>query len=131
MGDLNTVTADELMRINGIGETLSNRIIKFRDKLGGFLVDEQLQDVYGLKPVVVERTFQRFHVVEKPNIQKVNISTPSEDELAKLLYINYELAKQIVNYRAINGTFTSLDDLSNVTSFPADRIGRIKLYLTL
>ena len=131
MGDLNTATADELMGINGIGETLSNRIIKFRDKLGGFLVDEQLQDVYGLKPEVVERTLQRFHVMEKPNIQKVNINTASVDELAKLLYINYELAKQIVNYRAMNGTFTSLDDLSNVTSFPVDRIGRIKLYLTL
>lgn len=131
IGDLNTATADELMGINGIGETLSNRIIKFRDKLGGFLVDEQLQDVYGLKPEVVERTLQRFHVMEKPNIQKVNINTASVDELAKLLYINYELAKQIVNYRAMNGTFTSLDDLSNVTSFPMDRIGRIKLYLTL
>lgn len=131
IGDLNTATADELMGINGIGETLSNRIIKFRDKLGGFLVDEQLQDVYGLKPEVVELTLQRFHVVEKPNIEKVNINTASVDELAKLLYINYELAKQIVNYRAMNGTFTSLDDLSNVTSFPVDRIGRIKLYLTL
>ena len=51
--DLNSATAADLMGVYGIGETLSERIIKFRDRLGGFLVNEQLYDVYGLKPEVV------------------------------------------------------------------------------
>ncbi len=38
--DLNIATAEDLKAINGIGEKLSARIIKFRDRLGGFLVDE-------------------------------------------------------------------------------------------
>ena len=42
MRDLNQVTAEDLMQIRGIGQTLSKRIIKFRDRLGGFLVDHQL-----------------------------------------------------------------------------------------
>src|SRR5690606_33714388 len=48
--DLNTATAEELKSVNGIGDKLSARIVKFRDRLGGFLVDSQLYDVYGLGP---------------------------------------------------------------------------------
>lgn len=68
--DLNAATTEDLKSIYGIGETLSERIIKFRDRLGGFLVNEQLYDVYGLKPEVVEKALLRFQVLEVPSIQK-------------------------------------------------------------
>ena len=41
--DLNTVSKEELLQINGIGEVLSTRIIKFRTKLGGFLMEEAVE----------------------------------------------------------------------------------------
>lgn len=129
--DLNTVTAEDLKKISGIGETLSNRIIKFRDRLGGFLVNAQLYDVYGLEPAVVERTLLRYQVLQVPSVNKININTATEVELAKLVYINKELAKHIITYRNEQGPFSSLDELTNVTAFPQDRIERIKLYLTL
>lgn len=45
--DINAATAEDFKTINGIGEKLSARIVKFRDRLGGFLTSEQLYDVYG------------------------------------------------------------------------------------
>lgn len=129
--DLNAATVEELRTVRGIGQTLSNRIIKFRDRLGGFLVNEQLYDVYGLEPEVVKRTLGQFKVVEVPKVEKININTATVEQLASLIYIEYNLAQEIVAYRETNGAYTTLDELKNLKSFPTDRIERIKLYLTL
>lgn len=66
--DLNTATAEDLQLISGIGDILSIRIVKFRDRLGEFLIDDQLNDVYGLEPEVVQRTLKGFKVIDKPVI---------------------------------------------------------------
>jgi competence ComEA-like helix-hairpin-helix protein len=119
------------MQISGIGPKLSARIVKFRDRLGGFLVEEQLYDVYELEAEVVKRTLERFKVETVPKVEKIAINTASAQELSKLVYISFDLAREIVAYRNQNGPFSDLDDLSNVTSFPEERFERIKLYLTL
>ena len=129
--DLNAASAEDLKKINGIGEILSARIIKFRDRLGGFLVNEQLYDVYGLTPEIVDKVLDQYKVLQSPTIQKIPINTATVDQLAQLVYIDYSLAKQIVQYREENGDFASLDELTYVTSFPKERIDRIKLYLAL
>ncbi len=129
--DLNSATAKELRTVSGIGETFSKRIIKFRDRLGGFLVNEQLYDVYGLEPEVVKRALEKFQVMDVPTVQKININTATVEQLSSLIYIDFNLAREIVSYRETNGAFSSLDELKELTSIPADRIERIKLYLTL
>ena len=129
--DLNSVTANELKQINGIGEKLSARIIKFRDRLGGFLVDEQLYDVYGLEPQVVERALKRFKVLKKPKINKININVASATEISALIYIQRHIAERIVDYRNIKGTIVSFDELTTIDDFPMDKIERIQLYLQL
>nr|WP_299388258.1 helix-hairpin-helix domain-containing protein [Allomuricauda sp.] len=129
--DLNKVTAEELQSIRGIGEKLSARIIKFRDRLGGFMVDAQLQDVYGLDQEVVDRTLKRFRVLNPPSVDKININTATAGQLSRLVYINRALAIQIVEYREANGWYKNLDELLLVEGFPKERIDRIKLYLTL
>ena len=129
--DLNTTTAEELQQINGIGEKLSARIIKFRDRLGGFLVDDQLFDVYGLKKEVVNKTLIQFKVISKPEIVKINVNTASAAELSKLIYLQKHVAESIVNYRNLNGSINSLNELLKIEDFPAERINRITLYLSL
>ncbi|WP_420601234.1 ComEA family DNA-binding protein [Flagellimonas sp.] len=129
--DLNLATAEDLKAINGIGEKLSARIIKFRDRLGGFLVNDQLFDVYGLEPEVVQRALHQFRVNDPPSIQKININKATAEELSRLVYISRDLAEKIISFRELNGAYDSSDELLNVESFPVERIDRIKLYLTL
>lgn len=129
--DLNLATAEELKTISGIGDKLSVRIIKFRDRLEGFLVNEQLYDVYGLEPIVVERALKRFKVMNPPEIKKININTASVSEISQLVYIQYSVAQGIVNYRENNGDINSFDELKNIEGFPLDKIDRIQLYLSL
>ena len=129
--DLNTATAEDLQLISGIGDILSIRIVKFRDRLGGFLIDDQLNDVYGLEPEVVQRTLKGFKVIDKPVFEKININVASVEEISQLIYIKYVIAQRIVEYREINGTIISFDELTKIEDFPIDKIHRIKLYLTL
>lgn len=129
--DLNTATAQELRTINGIGEKLSARILKFRDRLGGFLIEDQLYDVYGLDPEVVERALKRFRVLQKPDVQKINLNSASAYEIATLVYIQKQVAESIVEYRNVNNGILSFEELENIEGFPFDKIDRIALYLSL
>ncbi len=129
--DLNSATAEDLRSISGIGQILALRIIKFRNRLGGFIVDDQLYDVYGLEPEVVKRTFERFKVLSQPEIEKINVNSATAEEISKLIYIRYNVATRIVEYREVKGTISSFDELTKIEDFPIDKIHRIKLYLTL
>ncbi len=129
--DINVVTAEELKIIEGIGEVLSKRIIKFRNRLGGFLTKDQLNDVYGLEHDVVKRLWEKFDLGSIPSVDKINVNSATATQLAKLVYIDYNLAQRIVAFREANGPFDSLDHLTQVEGFPGKRIDRIKLYLQL
>jgi len=129
--DINTATAEDLRVINGIGEKLSARIIKFRDRLGGFMTEKQLYDVYGLEADVVARTLQKFKVLKKPNVSLIKINSASTYEISKLIYIKYDVAKNIVLHRENNGAFTSFAELMSIDGFPKEKLDRISLYLSL
>ena len=118
--------------INGVGEVLSKRIVKYRNKFtGGFIDDIQLTDIYGLTPEVIERITNQFTVKTPRNIQKLNINMASADELVTIQYIDYEIAHHIIEERTLREGFKSLDDLTKVKDFPINKIEIIKLYLTL
>ncbi|MFD2585458.1 ComEA family DNA-binding protein [Croceitalea marina] len=131
VGDLNQVTATDLRTINGIGTKLSARIIKFRDRLGGFLVGDQLYDVYGLDVEVANRALKKFQVLHPPRIEKININSATVKEIASLVYISYPLAEKIVDLRDVSGGINSFDELTNLDGFPSEKLERIALYLSL
>jgi DNA uptake protein ComE-like DNA-binding protein len=129
---LNTATAQQLQSINGIGEALSERIVKYRNKFtGGFIADVQLMDVYGLSPEVIQKVTDQFTVKTPRAIQKININTATTSELVTIQYIDYEIAHRIIEERTLREGFKSLDELTKVKNFPIQKIEIIKLYLTL
>lgn len=130
--DLNTATAQQLQKIYGIGEALSQRIIKYRNKFkGGFIADIQLQDVYGLDAETIENITKEFTVKTPRAINKIILNQATTDELVTLQYIDYDLAHEIVEQRQLRGGFKSLDELTKVKDFPINKLDLIKLYLSL
>lgn len=126
--DINKATIEELRKVYGIGEKLSARIVKYRTKLDGFVTESQIDDVYGLKPEVVEKLWKRFYL-EKPTITKINLNTCSLEELLKVPYINYEVADEIVNQRTLLEGFKNFEELTKIRNFPSDKIEIIEVYL--
>ncbi|WP_445735850.1 ComEA family DNA-binding protein [Mariniflexile sp.] len=130
--DLNTATAQQLQKVNGVGDVLSDRIIKFRNKfVGGFIADVQLQDVYGLSPEVLERISEEFTVKTPKPVQQIHLNNASVDELVTVQHIDYNLARSIIEQRQLRDGFKSWDDLTKVKDFPLNKIDIIKLYLSL
>lgn len=130
--DLNIASAKQLQRVNGIGEVLSERIVKFRTKFkDGFISDVQLQDVYGISPEALERLLNEFTVKTPRQIIKININTATVEQLVTIQHIDYELAYEIVEQRTLREGYKSFDELLKVKEFPVDKIEIIKLYLML
>ncbi len=130
--DLNTATKEELDEIYGIGEKLSQRIINYRLKIGGFVDNIQLKDIYGLPYETEQNILKEFSVTKNPTpVEKLSINEASVIELTEIIYFDYELARQIVEYRELHEEIKSFEELAKIESFPAYKIDRIKLYLKL
>ena len=129
--NLNKAEAKDVNKATGLEYRLAYRIVNFRKKLGGFLVFEQLKDVYGLSEDDIKKVTDKFVLKTIPNIKKININLASASELAKLVYINEYIAVNIVDERALREGYGSLDELRYVTHFPIEKLDRIKLYLTI
>ena len=130
--DINTATAEELKAVYGIGDKLSVRIVRYRDKLGGFSIREQLKDIYALSPEAYENLWERFEIrTPKPITNKIKLNKADIQQLRRNPYIDFDLAERIVEYRALHGPFERLEDLKKVPGFPVEKYKRIALYLQL
>ena len=129
--DLNLADTAQLDKVYGIGKKLSERIVKYRNRLGGFISINQLKEVYGLDSTVVKNVFEKFVVIENYLPTQLDINSATDKELGSHPYLSFKLAKAIAAYRFQHGQFTSLDDLTKVQLLTEDDFKRIKPYLTL
>ncbi len=129
--DLNSASVEDLIEVRGIGGTLANRIVNYRNRIGGFVNDTQLKDIYGLNYEARDALQKSFTVKNAPAIELLNINTASVLQLSEVPYFNYELAREIVNYRLLHEGISSFEELAKIKDFPSEKIDRIALYLTL
>ncbi|MBC5864524.1 ComEA family DNA-binding protein [Flavobacterium turcicum] len=127
--DINLANQDDLMKIYGVGEALSARIIKQRSILGGFVSMEQLTEIWGLSPEVVLELNTHFHVSALPAVLKLNINNASLKELSQFYYFKGGIARDIITYRSMKGDFAKIEDLTKIKGFPVDKAKIIALYL--
>ena len=126
--DINQATKVDLMKVYGIGDKISDRILEQKQKLGAFVSMEQMNDIWGLSPEVTEKLKVSFEVKSVANAKKININNASVKELAQFSFFKYQLAKDIVIYRTMNGDL-KIEDLSKIKGFPIDKLSIIALYL--
>lgn len=126
--DINQATKEDFMKVYGIGDKISDRILEQKLKLGSFVSMAQMQDIWGLSPEVIEKLNTSFEIKSSPNIKKININTASVRELSQFPFFKYQLAKDIVIYRTMNGDI-NVENLSKIKGFPVEKIKIIALYL--
>lgn len=127
--DLNTATKEQLQRVSGIGEAYSDRIVKYRSKLGGFTDDVQLYNVYGLDAAVVKRALKQFTVKTPREIEKMNINTASASDIATIPSISFELAKKIWEFRKLRERLENITELQKLEGLSQSKLQLIQLYL--
>lgn len=97
--NLNNADTTELKQIRGIGSTYANRIVKYRNLLGGFVSMQQLKEVYGLPPEVLESLKAQCFIDEGFEPQRIAIQHVEWWELRQHPYVSDSLAKAIVHFR--------------------------------
>lgn len=129
--DLNQVTLEDLVLINGIGDVFAQRILDYRYKLKGFAVNEQLLEVWGIPEPVLERVLQTYTVDSVPAIEKLNLNTCSLSQLSQIPYLNKYAARKILIHRSKIRVFQHFSELATIEALTPLQIERLPLYLSL
>lgn len=127
--DINQASQEDLIKIYGIGDLISLRILKYKESLGGFVSMEQMNEIWGLSPEVIEKLNANFKVSFPPNVKKIDINNASIKVLSEFPYFKYPISKNIVTYRSMNGDIKNIEDLTKIKGLSIDKAKIIALYL--
>jgi competence protein ComEA len=125
--EINSASREEFMELKGIGEKLSERIIAYREKLGGFVSVEQIAEVYGLSAETFEKIKPKLRV-DISSVKKLNLNELDLKTLAQHPYISFAMAKLIVNYREQHGPYEKVEDLLNSKGIEPQDVKKIEAY---
>ncbi len=111
--DINLADTTEFKKIKGIGSVYANRIVKFRNSLGGYFSIDQIREVWGISDSLFLEV-KPYLSMGSSTLQKRNINLLDKDLLAKHPYIDWRKAKIITNYKKMHGDFKSMEDFKKL-----------------
>lgn len=126
--DINTADTAAWQTLRGIGKVFASRIVKFRDKLGGFYALEQVKETYGLADSVYQKILPCLQL-SNPTLKPLIINQASFNELASHPYLGYKAAKAILNWKDQHGPFTKMEDLEAIVALDRQLLIKAKPYL--
>ena len=127
--DINKADSAEFEQLPGIGEKLSVRIVKYRDRIGGYTKLEQLKEIYGLQDSNFLK-FKHLLVIQKEFIPtKIFINKSTYGDLRKHPYISYVFAKSIMAYIKMHGSIQDEYELLSIGSVNRDEVVKVLPYL--
>lgn len=111
----------------GIGPVFARRIVRFRERMGGFQSMTDLRRVYGLSDSLFQQILPFLLITPRP-LDTAMLNQFSIRQLMSRLSINYEMAQAIVVYRRQTGRFQQLEDLKKIVFIPDSLYLRITGY---
>lgn len=125
--ELNSADSITLEQLPGVGKTLSKRIVKYRDLLGGFYSVDQLKEVYGLSESTISQIESKIRI-DKQRIRKVDFNFGEMGDLSRHPYIKRNLAGKIIKFRSKYGKISDLAVLRDSLVLTGEEYERIKPY---
>ncbi len=127
--ELNNADTTSLDEIKGIGATFARRIVKYKERLGGFYKKEQLLEVFGLDSLKFIEIKDQI-IINPATIKKININTATFDDLKNHPYLKYKQINAILQYKKQHGNYNSPADLAKVILLNPQTIQNLTPYLT-
>lgn len=128
--DINSSDTATLISLPGIGNKLAQRIIAFRDKLGGFHSIDQVKETYGLPDSVFQKIKSQL-ALSNPVVKKLNLNTASLEEMRSHPYIRYNLANAFIQYRNQHGNYAAVADIKKIMIITDEIFKKVAPYLTV
>jgi competence ComEA-like helix-hairpin-helix protein len=128
--ELNTADSADFMKFPLMSPKVARTIVRFRDALGGYYRKEQLFEVYGMDTACYYSMINNVGL-DLSKVEKLNINTATEKDMARHPYIHKKLAKAIYEYRKQNGGFKDIKDIMKVDGIDNDLYSKLSPYLSI
>ena len=128
--DLNEASLVELKYIRGIGPYYAQKILNYREKLGGFYSFEQLNEISLMNQSIID-SLKNYFQLSPEKIIRQNINTIELSELIAHPYIRLSVGKEIINLRDSVGIISDINELKKCNSIESALLDRIKYYFKL
>ncbi|MGB1364061.1 MAG: ComEA family DNA-binding protein [Flavobacteriales bacterium] len=126
--ELNMAAAEDLRSLPGVGPVLSQRIVRFRDVLGGFHNIDDLYEVYGLDSSVVDGA-KAYVTVDATLVRSFCLDTVSFRSMLKHPRFDVETTKKLMRARG-RGVHT-LDVILERSRLDSAVLRKVQPYLTM
>lgn len=127
--EINQADSAQLDQIKGIGPAFATRILKYRERLGGFYRKEQLMEVYGLDSVKYNEIKDQVSI-NSSAIKTINFNTADFNALKTSPYLSYKQINAIIQYRRQHGNYNNVSDLKKVVILTPQVIEKIAPYIS-
>ncbi len=125
---INQADTSEWSLLRGVGPILSRRIANYRKALGGFVAVEQIAEVYGISPVLFE-DIKPFLTLDSMEVEAIDVNKSSLRRLRNHPYMDFYMARAIVDARKKNGPFVHIDQVAKLEVFDIELWAKLKNYL--
>ncbi|MFH1001591.1 MAG: helix-hairpin-helix domain-containing protein [Bacteroidota bacterium] len=106
--DINRGDSVDFLKVSGIGPFYAGQIVKYRNRLGGYVSMKQISELYKMDSVRFNSMTSGL-IFNDTVIQKINLNTCDFKTALKHPYMDYALVQKIFNYRnklgKINGFY--------------------------
>lgn len=126
---VNTADTLELDKIKGIGPAFARRIVRYRERLGGFYKKEQLLEVFGLDSIKFQEIRDQVSI-EGTVLKQIYINKAEYADFKNHPYLNPKEVNAIVQFRKQHGNYANIADLKKVAILSARTIEKIAPYIS-
>ncbi len=126
--DLNVADSGQLETLPGIGKYMASRIVKYRDRLGGYISTTQMQQITNMDKEIYN--IAAPHLCIRQGLTKVNINSASKTVMGNHPYIGWKAANQIINYRKQHKKFVEATELSKAKLLPDSSVKNLLPYIS-
>jgi len=126
--ELNLCDSTEVVVVPMFGNKRAQKLVEYRENLGGFYSFEQVREVYILQNIDIE-LLQKYFTLNVSLIRKIKINTATYKELVAHPYIDSYLAKLIINHREKKGNFTSMEEVQKATNAYQELMDKLRYYI--
>lgn len=126
--ELNSADTFELQRLRGIGSSFAKRIVRYRDRLGGFTDKSQILEVFGMDTVRYNGVKGNL-IANKDSIHKININNVTFKDLMRHPYFPFGITKAIILYRKEHKLFKNIGELKTIQGINDSIYKKLKIYV--
>ncbi len=128
--DANSATVEDWKKLPGIGDFFAQKIVRFRESLGGFSSLEQVAETRNLPDSLFQKA-RPFLILETPVFRKIRLNSASAEEFSQHPFLDRRAAAALVAFRENHGPFKKTTEIEAVRAVSPSVLKKLEPYLSL